>query len=97
MTSDEFMKAFNKYSDENFYASSEEGLHIYKGFSAFVFETEVNWGDWKHEHGRLDYLVEKFCKENGLVFALKGQEVTEEDGGDAYSAIHWYLISGLEV
>ncbi len=48
---------------------------------------EISWGDWKHEHLRLDWLIE----EN---FNLKGiqTETTEEDGSDCYSAIHYYYF-----
>ena len=48
---------------------------------------EICWGDWKHEHLRLDYLME----EN---FDLKRIEsiATEEDGSDCYSAIHYYYF-----
>ncbi len=47
-------------------------------------EVSIEWGDWKHEHGYLDYLM----KENG--FILVNEEVTEEDGSDCYSATHEY-------
>lgn len=47
-------------------------------------EVSIEWGDWKHEHGYLDYLM----KENG--FILVNKEVTEEDGSDCYSATHEY-------
>lgn len=48
---------------------------------------EISWGDWKHDHLRLDFLME----EN---FNLKRieTETTEEDGGDCYSAIHYYYF-----
>ena len=48
---------------------------------------EIAWGDWKHEHLRLDFLME----EN---FNLKRieSEITEDDGSDCYSAIHYYYF-----
>lgn len=48
---------------------------------------EISWGDWKHDHLRLDWLIE----EN---FDLKRieTETTEEDGSDCYSAIHYYYF-----
>lgn len=48
---------------------------------------EISWGDWKHEHLRLDWLME----EN---FDLKKIQsiATEEDGSDCYSAIHYYYF-----
>ena len=44
----------------------------------------VEWGDWKHDHGYIDYLME----ENG--FINLGECVTEENGSDCYSSIHFY-------
>ena len=45
---------------------------------------QVNWGDWKHDHGYLDAVM----AQNG--FKLLGKRTTEEDGSDCYSAIHVY-------
>lgn len=45
---------------------------------------EIEWGDWKHDHGRCDYL----CKKLG--YPLVKEEQTEESDCDAYSAIHYY-------
>ena len=46
---------------------------------------EINWGDWKHEHLRCDYLM-------GLHgFTLVGTTETESDGSDCYSAVHLYV------
>lgn len=50
---------------------------------------EVTWGDWKHSHGYLDYLM----KEKGIMKI--GEDVTEEDGSDTYSVMHVYLIPQL--
>jgi len=44
----------------------------------------IEWGDWKHEHGYLRYLMQK----NG--FTETDEKVTEEDGSDCYSAIHTF-------
>lgn len=48
---------------------------------------EIFWGDWKHDHLRLDWLImENFnIKE-------KFNMITEEDGSDCYSAIHYYYF-----
>ena len=48
-------------------------------------EILIEWGDWKHEHGYLKYLMKK----NG--FLLIDEQVTEEDGSDCYSAVHTYM------
>lgn len=46
---------------------------------------EIHWGDWKHEHKRVDYLMatkfKMFCQDT---------EVIDEDDTDCYSAIHYY-------
>ena len=48
-------------------------------------DISISWGDWKHSHGRLDYLMKQ------MGYIDDGQEVTEEDGSDTYSAMHFYL------
>lgn len=45
---------------------------------------EVEWGDWKHGHLRLDYLM------NNRGYKLVEERMTEEDGSDCYSSIHYY-------
>jgi hypothetical protein len=47
-------------------------------------EISVEWGDWKHSHLYLDYLM----KELGYVYSH--EQITEEDGSDCYSSIHFY-------
>ena len=44
----------------------------------------VEWGDWKHEHRYLDYIM------NELGYSLYTEDVTESDGSDCYSALHYY-------
>lgn len=46
---------------------------------------EISWGDWKHEHLYADYVMKQHD------FLLKNEVVTEEDGTDCYSSIHYYL------
>ena len=52
---------------------------------------EINWGDWKHEHAYADYLVREFFKDKGMGVEIY-TDVTEDDGSDAYSAIHYYTV-----
>lgn len=56
---------------------------IYDLNSMLIF-TEIEWGDWKHEHGYCDWIMQ----ENG--FRKVGEQITEEDGSDCYSAVHFY-------
>ena len=45
---------------------------------------DINWGDWKHDHGWVDHQMR-------VLGATKTDEiVTEEDGSDTYSSIHFY-------
>jgi hypothetical protein len=49
---------------------------------------EISWGDWKHEHLRLEYLVS-----SNIAELIKSEsQVTEEDGSDCYSAIHRFFF-----
>ena len=50
-------------------------------------EILVDWGDWKHDHAYIDYLM----KVNG--FKKVGEELTEVDGSDCYSSVHSYQLS----
>lgn len=45
---------------------------------------QINWGDWKHEHLYCSYLM------NELGYDDCGEETTEENGSDCYSALHYY-------
>lgn len=54
-----------------------------------VIEIEINWGDWKHDHLHLKWLMEEHFS-NKLEYV--GEKVTEEDGSDCYSAIHYFKI-----
>ena len=43
---------------------------------------DVMWGDWKHDHLFLNHVM----RQNN--YRLVSEEVTEEDGDDAYSSLH---------
>jgi hypothetical protein len=49
-----------------------------------TIEVNVEWGDWKHDHLFLRYIM----KQNH--YRQIDEEVTEEDGSDTYSAIHYF-------
>ena len=53
-------------------------------FETMKVAIEIEWGDWKHEHAYADYVMRQhgFCKVD--------EKVTEEDGSDCYSSIHYY-------
>lgn len=49
-----------------------------------VVEISISWGDWKHSHMFADNLMKK------LGYVKEDEELTEEDGSDCYSSIHYY-------
>lgn len=49
---------------------------------------DIEWGDWKHSHAYADYIM----THHG--FAKTDEQVTEQDGDDAYSSIHYYEYKG---
>lgn len=53
-----------------------------------MIAVEVIWGDWKHEHWRLDWLMQ----ENFPDLRSITTQTTEEDESDCYSAIHYYYF-----
>ena len=67
----------------------ENHLHgdVWEDFGLLCIE--VNWGDWKHDHLRLDWVM----KENFNIL-MSATETTEENGSDCYSAIHYYVLGG---
>lgn len=50
------------------------------------FSITIDYGDWKHDHGYCDFLMNL----NGYRFVSK--VVTREDGSDCYDAIHTYEV-----
>ena len=54
---------------------------------------EIEWGDWKHDHLWCDYEVEHFLESRGYTVTGGSTEVTDEDGSDTYSAIHYYTVA----
>lgn len=48
------------------------------------FAISVNWGDWKHSHAYLKHLMRE------LGYTQIEEELTEEDGSDTYSSIHYF-------
>ena len=44
----------------------------------------VEWGDWKHSHAYLDYIMKQ------IGYTLLDEQITEEDGSDCYSSVHLY-------
>jgi len=79
----------------SYYISIDEENNIYNhlcenGIYVSVYSKEdcvaidISWGDWKHEHLACSWVMEE------LGYYQFNQTVTEEDGSDCYSAIHYY-------
>ena len=60
---------------------------IYETEDGFVISVE--WGDWKHDHRYLEYLMGE------LDYILVDKKITNEDGSDCYSADHYYKKMGV--
>jgi hypothetical protein len=61
------------------------------GGDAIYFD--ITWGDWKHDHIRLWYLVNQFFGDRGY-HVERDVVVTETDGSDTYSAEHYFTPYG---
>ena len=57
-----------------------------------TIEITIEWGDWKHEHRRCAYLVDKFSKIENMDICYLGCTTLEEDGSDCYSGLHRFLV-----
>ena len=66
-----------KFAEENMYCEINENENG-------CISIEIEWGDWKHTHGYSDYLMEE------MGYKCTFEEVTEEDGSDCYSSVHFY-------
>lgn len=65
-----------KLTDYGIYADvSEDKTYFY---------INIEWGDWKHDHLYLHYLM------IDLNLEYESHRVTEENGSDCYSAIYKY-------
>lgn len=58
--------------------------YVNYGFTDDTIRVQINRGDWKHEHLYCTYLMKE------LGYADCGEETTEENGSDCYSALHYY-------
>ena len=52
-----------------------------------VICVDIEWGDWKHSHGRTIYLL---TEDLGLKHI--NTVYTEDDDSDCYSAIHYFYL-----
>ena len=78
------------------YSLWPEDLLVSKDYESIIIEVQIDWGDWKHEHKRLDYImydiIYEYNPKLASNFYKEKEEVTDEDGSDTYSAKHIYRI-----
>lgn len=74
--------------DNDIYADVYPQLSVYNQRPGIC--VQIDWGDWKHEHLRANYLIEEHF---GLT--CTSEQTTEENGSDCYSALHFYPYPGL--
>ena len=66
-----------KFAEENMYCE------IYEHENGCI-SREIEWGDWKRDHAYSDHLMRE------MGYDCTDEEVTEENGSDFYSSIHFY-------
>ena len=74
---DKLMEIEKMLRENNIWADVYEELSM--------IAVEINWGDWKHEHLAAKWLMKE------LGYEQEFERVTEENGSDTYSAIHYFL------
>lgn len=82
-TKEETDMLYHYLSDNGVYA---EVFHYSKNIPVVV--VSIEWGDWKHEHGWCNNLM------HYLGYTEIGNQVTDENGSDCYSADHYYIKEG---
>lgn len=85
----EMEEIIRKLMDENGIVGEIQNVERVFDAHRNMVAVEVIWGDWKHEHARLDWLV----GENIPNLRSIHTTTTEEDGSDCYSAIHYYYFN----
>lgn len=82
-----------KYLNENHIhpESIHNPIDTNKGLSKAVYDIEITCGDWKHEHGYLDYLMEQI----GYYKTAEKESYDEYtlDGDDCYSSVHRFVFA----
>lgn len=86
-------EVYNILQNNNIYAEVYDDYDFRGSDDAFVLCVEINDGDWKHEHKRADgIVVDVIDNYDNMEITKIGEDVTEEDGSDTYSAIHRFHI-----
>lgn len=82
-----------KYFNDNKFNAYNELYTQELPDGTFKVSFDINWGDWKHEHLRADYLVKNFILDNDdLALVKMWDEPGPDTGEDVYDAKHVYII-----
>ena len=88
-------KFISKKLDENSLWVSDIDVHE-ENNTVYIVIT-IEWGDWKHEHKRLDFLMYDIIYEYNpnltKSFSKVGEDVTDDNDSDTYSSVHRYEIN----
>lgn len=85
ITNEKINEVYETLNAEGFYT---DGIYTDSNLPDCILCIDINWGDWKHEHARLKWLMDE--KFDTTYF---GNKVTEEDGSDCYSATHYFAFN----
>ena len=66
----------------NILSEAHISAEVEQNISRHFIEVTIEWGDWKHDHGHLKYLMQQ----HGMTHMK--EEILEEYGSDCYSARH---------
>lgn len=83
-TNDELIQDRIDNANKDFRKNGESMIAEIDDLQTMVVSIVIEWGDWKHEHGYADYIMQQHG------FKKIKEDVTEEDGSDCYSSIHYY-------
>lgn len=75
----------------DYFKKNNEYYMVYTDKDEDAVCVDVERGDWKHDHLRVDYLVGKYFDSIDVDY-MKSEKTTDEDGSDTYSSIHIYHI-----
>lgn len=75
----------------DYFKKNNEYYMVYTDKDEYAVCVDVERGDWKHDHLRVDYLVGKYFDSLNINY-MKSEKTTDEDGSDSYSSIHIYHI-----
>ena len=90
-TTDVSLVHFEDLAEELKKYLQENDVHEEVYVTAGEIEVEIEWGDWKHDHQRLRWLVINFFAGKGIA-VVDEQEVTDENDSDVYSAVHRFRM-----